>query len=78
MQVTDLLVEPMRMGLNGIYLISAPICKIDINLAIPNITIVDVRTERPLSISLNELEFQLLMRTFTQNFVEKTMVFDNE
>lgn len=77
-QLTNLLIHPKKMGLSGVYLINAPNCKVEINLGTPNFTFVSVQTNKPLTLSLSELEFQLLMRIFTQNFIEKTLVFDDD
>ena len=76
-QITKLLIEPKNRNLNHISLVRAPMFRVDINLDKPE-TIVEVKNELPLSISLKDIEFQLLMRTLTQNFIEKTIVFDDD
>jgi hypothetical protein len=64
------------MGLSGVYLINLPRCLVDIDLK--GVTSVTVTAEYPLSLSVKDVEFQVMMRTFTQNFIEKTLVFDDE
>lgn len=49
-QVTNLVVMPKRMSLSGVYMLNIPICKVDIDL---NKTLIDVSTDKPLSMSMN-------------------------
>jgi hypothetical protein len=71
----NILVWPKKMCLSGVYLINVPKCLVSIDLN--GVTYVTVTTEYPISLSVKDSEFQVLMRTFTQNFLEKTIVFDD-
>jgi hypothetical protein len=52
-QVTNLVVMPKRMSLSGVYMLNIPICKVDIDLRLANKTLIDVSTDKPLSMSMN-------------------------